>query len=300
MNLTLSHPQPKRRIFGITVGMLFALLLYMLLFTRFGVFLIFDLAGDISGSDTTPSTYKDAPISVSHVLSDPIEHRLPARIEQVSGLIVEQERLVFATDQTELFFWPKGTGSRVSGGSIFPLTPLLLKQGGIETVAKVDGTYWLAGDQGEALLFDANGDKLGSVPLPSELSAFEITGMAQVGTEVVFSLGDETNIAVFDPVTQTLREIAIDFSSQIDATRSDGTLSWSGVASYEGHLYLSAETYPIVVVVDFTSGKVTAVLGGDGTHGFSDVAVFDGTIYLPRDHNYFDERPPILAYSNPV
>ncbi len=268
-------------------------LLGMLVFSRFGVFLIFDVAGNIRGTDHFVTEFTDAPVRITRVLSDPQEVVLPKHIEQVSGIVAQSGHFVLSTDQAELFFL---TGEVAQGGALFPLTPLLLRQGSIETVTQVGDEFWLTGENGVFLRVDQSGDIIGTHPLPDPLMSSDLTGLAWTDGTMFVTSGDDMNVAVVDITSGRMQSMTLDFSAVSDAHLPEDAFLWSGVAHNSGQLYLIAENYPVVVVADAKSGHVTETIGITGQHEFSDISVFDGHLVLPSDHNYFDKRPPLQIY----
>ena len=276
---------------GICLGLVG--LLGVLLFTRFGVFLVFDVAGDIRGTDNFTTEYLDAPVNITRVLADPQEVILPKHIEQVSGIVAQDGRFALSTDQAELFFL---SDEGAHGGALFPFTPLLLRQGSIETVTQVEDEFWLTGENGAFLRVDQSGEIIGSHPLPDMLTTTDLTGLAWGDGTMYVTSDDTMHVSAVDVDTGNLRRLTLDFADVSEVPVADLTFLWSGVAYDAGQLYLIAENYPLVVVAEASSGRVTETIGIEGIHEFSDISLFDGHIVLPSDHNYFDARPPLLIY----
>jgi len=269
----------------------------VLLFTRFGVFLVFDIAGDLKGTDNFGTNYTDAPIQITHILDNAQEVTLPDHIEQVSGIVTHNGKLVLSTDQAELFVLTQEVDQTVSGGSLFPFTPLLLGQGSIESVTYSDGEFWLAGETGAFVRTNLSGDIIGSHPLPDALTETDITGLAFGNDKTLYITTDGTMaISKVDVLTGDLQRLSLEFQAVSDQPIAEGAFLWSGVAFEGDRLFLVAENYPIIVVADATSGRVLRAIGINGEHEFSDISVSNGQIILPSDHNYFDKRPPLRIY----
>lgn len=267
----------------------------ILLFTRFGVFLVFDIIGDFRETDNFSSTARSAPVSVTHWLSVPENIVLPKEISQVSGIFVTDANLVLSTDQSEIFVLSKDGSKVIDGGNLFRFTPLLLRQGRLEVVTMVGDEFWLAGEHGAFVAASTSGEFLGDRPMPLAAASKEITGFSN-GDDIYFlTTNDSVDLTVLDPNSDQVRTLKLDFGG---APEPDEFL-WSGVAYSDGNLFLVSENYPMVIVADSNTGTVKATLGIEGEHEFSGISVRDGNIYLTSDHNYFDLRPPLKVYQLP-
>ena len=277
-----------------------AIIFYFLLFTRIGVFFVFDLLGDYRGTDNFTTTMNDAPVEVTRVLDAPQEIKLPDRIEQVSGIIMHNNEIVLSTDQTEFFRLSSNGSEIIKESNIFPWTPTLLKQGSLETISIFDGHFWLAGEYSSFVRTNYDGEVIDTPRIPGGLKSDDITGFATAGANGFLTINGQINITQLDFVSDEANELVLDFSEVSRQVIQDDDLLWSGIAYHNGQLYLVAENFPLIVVADVNSGLVTEVLGISGQHEFSDIAVANEKIYLPSDHNYFDPRPPLRVFDLPV
>lgn len=292
---------PTQRRTRLTMGLsLFTLLtLFVLLFTRFGVFLVFDVLADIGGTDTSGAAYQDAPVRITSVLSDPTEIDLPNQIEQVSGILKTGETLIVSTDQSEVFSIDPNDPSRAQGGNLFPSTPLLMRQGRLEAIAWAGEAFHLVGEHGAFVRIDAEFARLADQPLPPEIAGHEFSGLA-AGPERFFLTSDGvSDVLTMSRSTGEVEALVLDFGALSDPRDTASPLFWSGIAHDTGLLYLAADAYPIIAVASAETGEVIDVFGIDGALQFSDIAVSDGRVFLPRDHNYFDARPPVLVFDLP-
>lgn len=271
----------------------------VLLFTRFGVFLVFDVLADVGATDTSGSTYHDAPIVASGLLSNPSEIRLPRAIEQVSGILKVGEHLIMTTDQSEVFSIELTGQDRMQGRTLFPTTPLLMRQGRLEAIAWTNDTFHLVGEYGAAVTLNSDFERLADQPLPDAIAGHEFSGVTAGPDRFFFTADGAAEVLTQDRNTNEVGAITLDYGAfaQADAALSD--LRWSGIAYDNGLLYLSGDAHPIIVVATPETGTVVDVFGIEGALQFSDIAVSDGKVYLPRDHNYFDARPPILVFDLP-
>jgi len=215
-------------------------------------------------------------------------------------VVMHEDSFVLSTDQAELFILEKDTAQATQGRSLFPFTPLLLRQGSLESITYVNGEFWLAGERGEFVRTNLSGDVIGTHPLPEPLNTTDITGLASVDNTMFVTAGDTMAIAKIDLPTGGLSSLSLDFQDITEETIAKDAFLWSGIAYDAGRLYLAAENYPMIIVVDATSGRVLEAFGIPGAHEFSEIAVSNGQIILPSDHNYFDERPPLLVYQLPT
>lgn len=272
----------------------------VLLCTRFGVFLMFDVVGDVRGTDNFMTLAADAPVQITHQLEGPTLVPLPKHIEQVSGIDWQGAQMILSTDQAELFFLSEEGAEIQDGGNLYPITPLLLRQGGLESVAQVGDAYWLVGETGHFVMANAAAEVIGSTPMPTALENADLTGIAWDNGVVYLTRDSGMDVARLDMATGALTRIPLDFSAVSTLPLPDEAFQWSGVAVAADRLYLVAENYPVVVVADVVSGVVIQTLGFDGVQEFSDISVFDGRMILPSDHNLFDPRPPLMIYDLPA
>ena len=76
--------------------------LAVLLNTRFGVFIVFDVLGDV-GTDNLELDSAKGPLRLNHAIIARKHIQLPLAIEQASGIHVTTNRIYLSTDQAELF-----------------------------------------------------------------------------------------------------------------------------------------------------------------------------------------------------
>ncbi len=271
----------------------------VLLFTRFGVFLVFDVLADVGAADTSGVTYHDAPIAVSAVLSDPAEIVLPRQIEQVSGILKSGDSLIMSTDQSEVFSMSLMGADDTQGRTLFPTTPLLMRQGRLEAIAQANDVFHLVGEYGAVVQLDEGLTRQADLPLPEAIAAREFSGMTAGHERFFFTADGATEVLMMDPRTGQAGALALDYGAFAQQGALLGDLRWSGIAYDDGLLYLAGDLHPIIVVADAETGAVKDVFGIEGALQFSDIAVSDGKVYLPRDHNYFDARPPVLVFDLP-
>ena len=128
--------RPKRVAATIVVAIVLVGAAASLTTTRFGVFVFFDLLGDLGDEalDISPAT---SPIDVDRVLSGGERLELPRDLSQPSGLVVDQStnRYLVTTDQGELF--ELDPQLEVVERRLLVGGPLLLRQGSVEAITLV-------------------------------------------------------------------------------------------------------------------------------------------------------------------
>ncbi|NIW25478.1 MAG: hypothetical protein GWN29_13425, partial [Gammaproteobacteria bacterium] len=119
---------------------------YLLVDTRFGVFLLLDVVGAI-GEQEPDYDARNGPLDVSAQLEPILAIALPEDIEQPSGIQHRGDRVYISTDQAELFVldgelkaWTER--AELIGGL------LLLKQGALEGIEVIDDTLLAIGEFG--------------------------------------------------------------------------------------------------------------------------------------------------------
>ncbi len=294
-----SHSRLRSRSFKALKLALIPLSVFTLTSTQLGVFLIFDLLGDLKGTDNFQTTHQDAPFELSHVLDSPEIILLPKEIKQVSGLVAHPTRFALLTDQAEFINLPRDPHFEAESESIFPRTPLLFKQGSLEAITQIDNEYWLAGDRPNFLRIDQEGEVIAKRPLPQGMESSEITGLAWGDGTLFATSSDTMQVHAIQLNTDKVQQIDLDFQSFTQTPINPDALMWSGVAYDAGLLYLIAENIPVIVVANPQTGQVMQTIGIAEGSEFSDIAVRDGVIALPQDHNLFDPRPPLRLYPSP-
>ncbi|MEP0519219.1 MAG: hypothetical protein ABJO09_09295 [Hyphomicrobiales bacterium] len=290
----------RRSVLALVLSFLLFSLAAVLMFTRFGVFLVFDFASLWRETDNFNTLYTDAPIEITHVLDRSEDFELPRHIEQVSGIIARGDDVVLSTDQAEVFFLNLADPQMTSGGNLFPYTPLLLRQGSIESITQVGDENWLAGEYGVFVRADQTGKFVGTHPLPDALQSAEITGITWMDGIIFVTVDNTMALARVDIQTGESTAFLLDFSLISDQIIDNTTFLWSGVAYDSGRLYIVAENYPVIIIANAITGQVIETIGITGYQEYSDIAVSNGRIFLPSDHNYFDARPPVRIFRAPA
>lgn len=282
------------------LGIASVLFLVVLVTTRVGVFIVFEIASIWHDGDNYTTTYADAPVEITHVIERMEEIILPDYVQQVSGLIVREKEVVLLTDQTELFFLNPDDTKTTTGENLFPYKPPLFRQGTLEAITEVNDNYWVTGEIGVFLQVDKTGEIVGDTPVPAILAQTDITGLAWANGALFVTADDKVTLTRFDLATGEVVPFPLDFANVSNQDIAETTFMWQGVSHEGGRLYLVAENYPLIVVADAASGKVLETIGVPGRHAFSDIAVSNGMIFVPSDHNYFDPRPPLLVFPVPT
>lgn len=263
--------------------------------TRFGIFLVFDVLGDV-GSDNLPSDPTEGPLVLSGFLNAQERIALPDSLEQGSGLHVDRQHIYVSTDQAELFTLSHG------GVEAAPVTRLLgglliMRQGRLEGIAVQGERLWGVGELGEIATWrseDGRWRSTGAIALPDGLDDLEFTGLTWFGEDLLGTVDD--GLAIWNLRSGDRHEPEI--GAHLRPGRSADGLVVSGIAAGASSLYLITENYSSILRVDPVAWRVTDVWGIDAGEP-SDIAVLDGLAYVTGDHNYFDPRPPLLVYALP-
>ncbi len=270
-------------------------LLLILTTTRFGIFIVFDVLGDV-GSDNLPTDPTEGPLVLSGVLRAKERIPLPESLEQASGLHVDGQHIYVSTDQAELFTLSHAgvearPTSRLLGGL------LILRQGRLEGIA-VDRNRLLGiGELGALRSWRYDEERWQpseSTALPDGLQNLEFTGITRFGTDLLATADD--GLAIWNLGTGDRHEPNVD--AHLRPGRSADELLVSGIAADASSVYLVTENYASILRVDPIARRVMDVWGIDAGES-SDIAVLDGSAYVTVDHNYFDPRPPLLVYELP-
>ncbi|MDE2851727.1 MAG: hypothetical protein OXP74_14055 [Acidobacteriota bacterium] len=279
---------------AIAVAVLVGLLL-ILTTTRFGIFIVFDVLGDV-GSDNLPTDPTEGPLVLSGVLRAQGRIPLPESLEQASGLHVDGQHIHVSTDQAELFTLSHAgiearPVSRLLGG------PLILRQGRLEGIA-VDRNRLLGiGELGALRSWRYDEERwrsAESTALPDGLEDLEFTGITPFGNDLLATADD--GLAIWNLGTGERQEPTVE--AHLKPGRSAVELLVSGIAADASSVYLVTENYASILRVDPITWRVMDVWGIDAGES-SDIAVLDGSAYVTVDHNYFDPRPPLLVYELP-
>lgn len=263
--------------------------------TRFGIFIVFDVLGDV-GSDNLPSDPTEGPLVLSGFLNAQQRIPLPDSLEQGSGLHVDRQHIYVSTDQAELFTLSHG------GVEAAPVTRLLgglliMRQGRLEGIA-VQGERLLGiGELGEIAAWRSEDGKWRSteaMALPDGLDDLEFTGLTRFGDDLLGTVDD--GLAIWNLGTGERRQPEI--GAHLRPGRTADGLVVSGISADASSLYLITENYSSILRVDPVAWRVTDVWGIDAGEP-SDIAVLNGLAYVTGDHNYFDPRPPLLVYALP-
>ena len=279
-----------------------AVIVLMLTNSRLGVYILLDYFGDDdSGIVTNPAS---GPLELSEFTTAVAAYMLPPQIDQPSGMTYLEADRAFAivTDQAELFvvsddFTTVRSATALAGGL------LVTRQGLMEAAASIDGQrIAVSGETGRIDVWRKGAEPGFSPEATIELSGFagegEFSGIArnpQTG-EYYLSSDETLTITVFDATGRLLRELTFedDLRGRLKPGRSLSEYELSGLDYADGRLFAVSETYNTLFIIDPEHGLVRT-LGIENGGQISAIAVRDGTAYLPLDHNYVDERPPLLT-----
>ena len=274
----------------------------MLTNTRLGVYILLDYFGDDdSGIVTDPAS---GPLELSEFKAAEAAYALPPQIDQPSGLTYLEADRAFAivTDQAELFvvsddFTTVRSVTTLAGGL------LVTRQGLTEAAGSIDGQrVAVSGESGRIDVWRKRDEPGFSLEAAIELSGYasegEFSGIAhnpQTG-EYYLSSDETLAIAVVDATGGLIRELTFedDLRVRLKPGRSLSEYELSGLDYADGRLFAVSETYNTLFIVDPELGLVRT-LGIENGGQISAIAVRDRTAYLPLDHNYVDERPPLLT-----
>jgi len=281
------------------VALVAAVLAFGLMNTRIGVFVVLDLVGGGEDGDFTADP-RSAPIEIEEYATAVPTYNLPTEIEQPSGITYLEGSDTFAivTDQAELFqvtndFETIRSKTELAGGL------LLQRQGSTEAVGALDGAR--VAIAGEIPTVDIWGSDSGLTFLRSnrvELSGLtgesEFSGIAyDPRTKKYYLASDEAfSIVVVDESGQMDRELELEATTRTGRRLDEYQIS--GLEYSDGFLFAVTENFNTIFVIDPVFGIVETI-GIEAGGQISAIAVSNGRAYLTIDHNYFDERPPILT-----
>ena len=299
------------------VVLLFAVTLMVLLTTRIGVFLVFDVFGDLRGTDNVEVDPALGPIVLDAVLQPSEVRPLPRAIEQVSDIVcsAEASEVVLVTDQAELFALDPSLTEIVSQ-QVMLRVPRLLRQGALEGLDQVgSGRFVVVGEIGQIVEWQAQGREWvrgRSIDLSPPLQAREYTGVAaDLDSDVFFLVdGDSQAIDVVDGQGDLMRRVAVVVpEDRLRPGRSVTEWLFSGVALLGDRLVVLTENYTTLLVVDPETGLVLRSFGLVTSHEASGLALCREPeklgkrrvgVLVTLDHNLFDPRPPVLAFELPL
>lgn len=269
-----------------------SVLLVTLLHSRFGVFIVFDILGDV-GSDNLITDSHLGPLNLTRSLTADTLVTLPGNIEQASGLHRLRDGLLLSTDQAELFELDDSGSLRVSKTDLLG-GPLLLKQGSLEGIAVDDEVLLGIGELGAVARWRREGSswqRTQDLALPVAVADFEFTGLTVHGDQLWASTDDSLLLVNLS----TGEQVRPDLAAFLKAGREQSELLLSGLASDGEYLYLLSENYASLIVYSTATERVVEVIGIDPIEA-SDLAISKGRAWVSVDHNYFDARPPLYIY----
>ena len=274
----------------------------MLTNTRLGVYILLDYFGDDESVLVTDPA--SGPIELSEFKAAVAAYALPPQIDQPSGITWLEADRAFAivTDQAELFvvsedFATVRSVTALAGGL------LVTRQGLTESAGRIDGQrIAVSGETGRIDIWRKGAEPDLSLEAAIELSGYageaEFSGIAHnpLTGEYYLSSDETLMIAVFDATGRLLRELTFenDLRARLKPGRSLSEYELSGLDYVDGRLYAVSEPYNTLFIIDPEHGLVRT-LGIENGGQISAIAVRNATAYLPLDHNYVDERPPLLT-----
>lgn len=264
-----------------------------LLTTRLGVFIVFDVFGDLfDETDNLGLSALEGPLTITDTRTAVNELDLPEALEQPSGLHINDQGVFVSTDQAELFRI-NHDGSLDASQDLLG-GPLLLKQGSVESVITFGNDLYVVGELGEVAAWHLRDDRYfesESLPLLPPYDELEYTGLVMFGGSMLAVDGDTTNLHNLT----TGKSFGPDFSAVLKEGREAAELVFSGIAADFARLYVITENHTSVLVIHPNGWKVERVIDIDDVEA-SDIAVYQGLVFVSVDHNYFDERLPVLVY----
>ncbi len=270
--------------------------------TRWGVFLVFDVLGDL-GADELVLDADAAPLRAPTPTLAATRRALPPEIRQPSGIVVDEAsgHLLVTTDQAELF--ELDPELRIISQRRLARGPLLLRQGSVEAVsssAAEPGQWIVAGEGTPRQVLRAAGSWVvrspwdGWEPPPGEV---EIAGLTAASDAYYAVENDDPVVHEFD-VDGRHRETWRPELPEERRGSLDG-LCFSGVAAAGSHLYIVSQNFSLLLVVDVDERLVVEVLRLPEVGEYSDLAVHRGgsgelSLLLVVDHDLFEEIPPLV------
>ena len=290
--------QKRRIIVGVTAVVMICLVGF-LVSTRTGVFIVFDVLGDI-GADEVPTSPADAPIALDRTIDSESTLGLPQAIEQPSGIDFLPERNAFAviTDQAELFEVHIETTETVSE-TLMAGGPLLFRQGSSEAVTGCQDGILVGGEIGRLEVWTISDnawtrDRV--IPLPADFEDAEWSAAAvdpETG-EIYLATGDRFQVEVLGSDGEFLRSLTL--NPVLEENRSTSEYERSGLDLEDGQLYVVTENYGTLLRVDPQTGAIIESIGLNHGGEISDIAVVGNRAYVTVDHDLFDPRLGIRVY----
>ena len=283
------------------IGVVVAIILgFSLTNTRLGVYILLDYFGD--DESNLIADPRLGPIQLSDYAAAVPAYELPLEIEQPSGIsYLEEGVFAVVTDQAELFivsddFRNIESRTELAGGL------LVMRQGSVEATCVIgDKRIAIIGETGRIDVWRKEAGLTFAADAQIEVSGYsgetEFSGIAFNPQSMEYYLAsDETlTISILDHNGRLVREIALEDSlrGQEKPGRRLTEYQISGLAYSDGRLFAVSETYNTIFVIDPAQG-VVRTLGIEGGGQISGIAVHENIAYLPIDHNYVDERPPLF------
>lgn len=269
------------------------LLLGILATTRIGVFIVFDVLGDIvDQSDDLVLSAAAGPLQVTESRKAIDVLDLPPDLQQPSGIHISDSAVYLLTDQAELYSLSH------QGQTEFQVDllggPLLLKQGSLESVVVWGREVLVVGELGHVSTWSLDDGAIVKKE-PRQLlppyDSLEYTGLMMFGGSLVAV--DDDSTAIHD-LTHG-KSFELDFTAVVKPDMNPSDLLFSGIAADSSRIYIVTENFTSILVVSPNGWKVERVIDIDDVEA-SDIAVYQGHVFVTVDHNYFDEPSPVLVY----
>ncbi len=260
--------------------------------TRLGVFIVFDvLGGSTDNLDTNP---KNGPVEITRYLEANSKFKLPKKVEQASGIILDEENVYISTDQAELYIFDLSFNQIKSEFELLSGI-LILKQGALEGIALTKNSQILGVGEIGAIGVWSNVQETwkrqDDIPLSSSFSKMEFTGICRNSKGIWITT--DSAVEIYDLSSST--DHTLNFNSSLKSNRNLSELLISGIDCDETNYYLITENYTSIIILD-KSFTITDIIGIDAGEA-SDIAVHDQQAYVTVDHNYFDPHPPVYKYN---
>ncbi|MFL2546216.1 MAG: hypothetical protein ACJ0SL_02475 [Candidatus Rariloculaceae bacterium] len=268
--------------------------------TRFGVWLLLDAFPD--GDEASNADPRSGPILISEFRSAEPASQLPGGIEQPSGIsyVEDADRFFVSTDQAELFVLD-GALSAFQSSKVLARKPLILRQGSVEAATAISSdSAIVAGEMDSLELWRWAADDSWYRDAIIEISGYdgeiEFAGVAyNPDSDEYYAATDEAfEVLVLDAAGAVLRTIALTEGLDLKAGRALSEYAISGLDYAEGKLYVLTETYNTILVIDSANG-IERIVGVEGGGQLAAIAIANGRAYMPVDHNWNEERPPLYV-----
>ncbi len=291
----------KKLIPAISVLALFVVVALTLTNTRFGVWLLLDAFGGDAGDGDIADPRLGPVEIVEFVTADPA-FQLPGAIEQPSGIsfVEDANRFFVATDQAELFVLDNELAT-IQSRKVLSRQLLVSRQGSVEAITAINADRVVVAGESPALELwrwaaDDNWYRDAVLELSGYDGEMEFSGIAyNYDAEEYFLATDEVfEVFVLDSRGSVIRTMGLGDSLDLKAGRELDELSISGLDYADGRLYILTETYNTIFVVDPAAG-VERAIGVEGGGQLAAIAIANGRAYMPVDHNWDEERPPLFV-----